>query len=65
MIVFRVGALDSVLIVGVQQAAEIRHVVDVSGAPAQLAFRLLQVEKALRCLVMLWTDQLADLECGR
>ena len=65
MIVFRVGALDSVLVVGVQEAAEIRHVVDVSGAPAHLAFRLLQVEKALRCLVMLWTDQLADLECGR
>ena len=64
MIIFRVGALNRVLVVGVQEAAEIRHVVDVSGAPAHLAFRLLKVEKALRCLVMLRTDQLADLECG-
>ena len=65
MIFFRVGALDCVLEVGVQEATKVGHVVDVSGAPAQLTFRLLQVEKALRRLVVLWADQLADLECGR
>ena len=61
--ILRIRALNGVLVVGVEQASEVLHIVDVLGTATNATFWLLKVQQALRGLVMLGTDQLADLEC--